>query len=277
MVDIKKPVDQLIDSANEVQAAVSMNVALFTMPELTFASIASIVAAGAMIIGGVFPFIPQYRDIYRSQNADGFSLYVCLNLLIANILRILFWFGKHFELPLLAQSVIMTFTMMALVHLCVTVKHKTEIIKSRQHQFSDVTREHRFLDLDIEHFWQWTDFGSYVQFTAAFTVLMGLLTYLFLGNWVFIETIGFLAVFAEAMLGAPQFYRNFQNKSTQGMSKKMVGMWTMGDVFKTCYFVIREAPPQFWICGSLQVMIDISIFIQVFVYRRNFVPHAAIS
>ena len=57
-------------------------------------------------------------------------------------------------------------------------------------------------------------------------------------------------------------------------SKKMVGMWTCGDIFKTCYFVIREAPPQFWICGSLQVLIDISIFVQVFVYR-NLVAKAA--
>ena len=45
----------------------------------------------AMVIGGVVPFIPQYLDIWRSQNADGFSLFVCLALLIANILRIMFW------------------------------------------------------------------------------------------------------------------------------------------------------------------------------------------
>lgn len=93
---------------------------------------------------------------------------------------------------------------------------------------------------------------------------------------IYVEIIGFLAVFAEAMLGAPQFYRNFQNKSTQGMSKKMVLMWTFGDVFKTCYFILREAPPQFWICGMLQVSIDISIFIQVFIYR-NLSPLASKS
>lgn len=72
-------------------------------------------------------------------------------------------------------------------------------------------------DFQIEHFWKWTDFNSYVQFIAAFSGIMGLVTYIFINNWVYIETIGFLAVFAEAMLGAPQFYRNFTNKSTQGM------------------------------------------------------------
>ena len=56
-----------------------------------------------MIFGGVVPYIPQYRDIARSQNIDGFSPMVCFVLLMANTLRILFWFGRHFELPLLTQ------------------------------------------------------------------------------------------------------------------------------------------------------------------------------
>ena len=48
-------------------------------------------ASGAMIFGGVVPYIPQYYDIYASKNTEGFSTYVCLALLVANILRILFW------------------------------------------------------------------------------------------------------------------------------------------------------------------------------------------
>lgn len=91
-------------------------------------------------------------------------------------------------------------------------------------------------------------------------------------NW-FMETIGFLAVFTEAMLGKlttsnqlrfdfikrnsfqglPQFLRNYKNKSTHGMSFLMVIMWTIGDFYKTTYFILRHAPMQFWICGMLQV------------------------
>jgi uncharacterized protein with PQ loop repeat len=93
-------------------------------------------------------------------------------------------------------------------------------------------------------------------------------------NW-FMETIGFLAVFTEAMLGEfieflstfffatnkrilvapglPQFLRNYKNKSTHGMSFLMVIMWTIGDFYKTTYFILRSAPMQFWICGMLQV------------------------
>jgi len=45
----------------------------------------------AMMVGGVVPYVPQYFAIKGSGNTKGFSLYVCLALIVANILRILFW------------------------------------------------------------------------------------------------------------------------------------------------------------------------------------------
>eukprot|EP00074_Homo_sapiens_P101665 XP_016881491.1 PQ-loop repeat-containing protein 1 isoform X5 [Homo sapiens] len=61
-------------------------------------------AAAAMVFGGVVPYVPQYRDIRRTQNADGFSTYVCLVLLVANILRILFCPYYHFAKPAFSRS-----------------------------------------------------------------------------------------------------------------------------------------------------------------------------
>ena len=49
------------------------------------------ISVGAMVFGGIVPFIPQYRKIHRHRDAEGFSTYVCLVLLVANVLRILFW------------------------------------------------------------------------------------------------------------------------------------------------------------------------------------------
>ena len=43
-------------------------------------------------------------------------------------------------------------------------------------------------------------------------------------------------------------------RSTYGMSLQMVIMWTCGDVFKTSYFYLRNTPPQFFICGAMQVV-----------------------
>nr|XP_019842519.1 PREDICTED: PQ-loop repeat-containing protein 1 isoform X1 [Bos indicus] len=89
-------------------------------------------AAGAMVFGGVVPYIPQYRDIRRTQNAEGFSTYVCLVLLVANILRILFWFGRHFESPLLWQSVVMILTMLLMLKLCTEVRVANELNLKRR-------------------------------------------------------------------------------------------------------------------------------------------------
>ncbi|KAG8190841.1 hypothetical protein JTE90_028338 [Oedothorax gibbosus] len=238
------------------------------------------IAAGAMMFGGVIPYIPQYREIRKTTNADGFSIYVCLVLLIANTLRIIFWFGHPFELPLLLQSIIMNMAMLAMVNLCVHVRNKTLIVPVKSKLFSalgddgktDIKPLHlpsprSYWDFDAKYFWEWTDFLSYLEFLATFTAIVGIFMYFCIEIALVVEAIGFLAVFIEAMLGIPQFYRNFKKKSTLGMSKKMVFMWTLGDIFKTAYFIIREAPTQFWVCGILQVVIDLSILLQVLIYR----------
>nr|XP_054590634.1 solute carrier family 66 member 2 [Nothobranchius furzeri] len=97
-----------------------------------FSTLVSWVAAGAMVFGGVVPYIPQYRDIRRTQNAEGFSTYVCLVLLVANILRILFRFGHYFETLLLWQSIIMIGTMLVMLNLCTNVRLAAELNTKRR-------------------------------------------------------------------------------------------------------------------------------------------------
>lgn len=52
-------------------------------------------------------------------------------------------------------------------------------------------------------------------------------------------------------------------------SVKMVLLWTAGDVFKTTYFVMNESPAQFWVCGSVQILIDVAILLQVLYYGQD--------
>ena len=59
--------------------------------EMSLNTLVTLFASSAMIFGGVVPYIPQYFEIKRTNNAEGFSTFVCLTLLIANTLRILFW------------------------------------------------------------------------------------------------------------------------------------------------------------------------------------------
>lgn len=216
-------------------------------------------AAGAMIFGGVVPYIPQYRDIRRTQNAEGFSPYVCLVLLVANILRILFWFGRHFESPLLWQSIVMILAMLVMLKLCTEVRVANELNVKRR----------LFADFDPHHFWHWSSFADYVQCVLAFTGVAGYVTYLSIESSLFVETLGFLAVLTEAMLGVPQLYRNHRHQSTEGMSIKMVLMWTSGDTFKTAYFLLNGAPLQFSVCGLLQVLVDLAILAQAYTFSRH--------
>lgn len=51
-------------------------------------------------------------------------------------------------------------------------------------------------------------------------------------------------------------------------SVKMVLLWTVGDAFKTAYFVMNDSPAQFWVCGSVQILLDAAILLQVLLYGR---------
>lgn len=76
---------------------------------------------------------------------------------------------------------------------------------------------HALSDFDVKHFWKWSRFRDYTQFLMAFTVTMMMLTALLFEFKVYVETLGFVSLVTEAMLGLPQFYHNFTNKSTAGM------------------------------------------------------------
>ena len=98
--------------------------------------------------------------IQRSQNAEGFSNYVCLTLLIANILRIEFWFGKHFETPLLLQSIVMIICMLTMLELCIRVHSRSIRHHLPVNQVAlpvDERSEKTFMDLRVDYFWKWTE------------------------------------------------------------------------------------------------------------------------
>ncbi|KAM4614541.1 solute carrier family 66 member 2-like [Discoglossus pictus] len=218
-------------------------------------------ASCLMIFGGVVPYIPQYQEIKRTSNADGFSTWVCLVLLVANILRIFFWFGKFFEFPLLLQSILMIITMLTVLNLCCTIQTVNRVS----------TKQYHFTDFDLQYFWKWSRFEDYLQFCFALALSGAVLTYVFLDTAPFVEGVGLVALLMEAGLGLPQLLQNFKNRSTRGMSVKMVLLWTAGDFFKTIYFIIRQTPAQFWLCGTLQICLDAAILLQVYHYSHQ--PH----
>lgn len=61
------------------------------LSDVSISKLAKWIAIGAMTFGGSIPYIPQYREIKRTEDTEGFSLFVCFTLLVANTLRIFFW------------------------------------------------------------------------------------------------------------------------------------------------------------------------------------------
>ena len=73
--------------------------------------------------------------------------------------------------------------------------------------------------------------GLTVVMTVA-TLLVQLFTFGYFG-----QMIGLVSLCTEAMLGLPQIYSNFRNKSVEGLSVQMIMMWFLGDFCKTVYFI----------------------------------------
>ncbi|KAK6725820.1 hypothetical protein RB195_004251 [Necator americanus] len=121
----------------------------------------------------------------------------------------------------------------------------------------------------LNAFWAWHDLTSFIIALAAFTSFWSVLTAALIHFQWYVEALGMVSLLVEASLGAPQLIRNWQRKSTQGMSIPMVLAWLCGDLAKTGYFVATGSPLQFWVCAILQISIDIFILGQVFVYRKN--------
>uniref|UniRef100_A0A8R1Y480 Solute carrier family 66 member 2 n=1 Tax=Onchocerca volvulus TaxID=6282 RepID=A0A8R1Y480_ONCVO len=257
-----------------------------------------------IIFGGSLAYVFQYKEISERKDASGFSLFVCLTLLVANILRIMFWFGKRFELALLAQSIVMLISMMLMLEISVRINRK-HVCKTQ--------RASAWTGQLISHFWQWNDLSSYFILIIAFIIFSSILTYLLNGvllyllsknekqkdqNFpesriaipfrsdlysrskfktpcalfqyvIYVEILGLIALLTEACLGFPQLKQNCSRRSTSGMSIGMVLVWMVGDCGKTAYFIYERSPAQFWLCGIIQIVIDLLIMLQVCCFDKR--------
>ncbi len=81
------------------------------------------------IFGPNFAFISQIIKFRNSKSSEGFSKIVCLLILLANILRIFFWYGKRFDLSLLYQSLVSILMQFFLIYECLKVSKEMHLQK----------------------------------------------------------------------------------------------------------------------------------------------------
>ena len=106
-------------------------------------------------------------------------------------------------------------------------------------------------------------------FVGVFSGVMGMMTLIFSSFSFYVETVGFLSLAIESLLGTPQAISNFRRHSCEGMSPAMIGGWFLGDSFKTVWFIINGEPAQFLMCGIVQLAVDVVILWQYITYRSR--------
>jgi len=200
-----------------------------------------------------FVYADQARSIVKKKDSTGFSRDVCAVLLVANITRCFFWIGRHFELALLVQSVLMILAQLGLLYICLRYRSATspEALGKSARPFG---------------FWQWPTYLQYIEFLAAYIIVMTILILIFGRSDLYVNGLGFLALGLESTLPVPQFYSNFKQRSLYGFRASILVGWVAGDLFKTGYFILQKSPIQFIVCAIFQVSVDFAIVLQRFLY-----------
>jgi len=207
-----------------------------------------------MIIAPTFGYFAQILTFRSLQTSKGFSKTISLILIVSNILRIFFWFGKRFYWALLAQSIAMILMQIYLLY---------ESLK--------YTNLNKYMSVfDYKNFWEWPFIIDYVFFIICFIIILCLLVNIItFQNLIFVELLGSLSAMVEASLAIPQIISNFKHKSTESLSTFLVANWLLGDIIKTFYFLKTFSPIQLVLCGIFQIIIDIGIIFQIFIYEQK--------
>eukprot|EP00300_Choanocystis_sp_HF-7_P008901 c16163_g1_i1.p1 GENE.c16163_g1_i1~~c16163_g1_i1.p1 ORF type:complete len:333 (+),score=41.40 c16163_g1_i1:82-1080(+) len=220
-------------------------------------SLAAVAVNSVIVFGVALIYLPQYLQTRRTGNAEGFTLLVPLILLASNILRIFYWFGERFALPLLGQALVTVIVMLLMLEQTV-----------RYRRIAAATRAHRhIMDMNCAHFWNWDGMTSFVIATMLYVSAVSIITAVAVQSKFMVNVMGYLALGVEALLPVPQYLRNKRRSSTQGLSTLMVLSWFVGDLLKTMYFKLTKAPTPFLCCGVVQCSVDILVLNQIRIYR----------
>ena len=234
-----------------------------------------------MIFSPSLGYLAQGIKFQRTHSSEGFSKYMCLILLFANILRIFFWIGKQFTVVLLYQSCVVILSQFYLIHMSLKYDSNSEsnllpitsIIASEKKKHGSNALLSLFNMKSIVNqklFWKWESELEYYKFTLlfvmAFTMLCKVIGF---NNMYFIDSIGAISAFSESIIAIPQIKENYFTKDCRNISFFMVFTWLIGDIFKTGYYIYTLSPKQLVVCGFFQVSLDITLTSQVFYYNSK--------
>jgi hypothetical protein len=154
-------------------------------------------------------YLPQYFLMRRERSTGIFAKQICYILITANLLRITYWFGNHFELCLLLQSITILSMQLLLLYKFVQISHyhgnasKTLLVQ-------EVTEKHQLFSKVMNQLF-WT------LFPLLWCYSIYLVVFLWMNNIVLTEFTGSLACVFDFILPIPQIINNWKYKSVKGL------------------------------------------------------------
>ena len=232
-----------------------------------FSSIIKYSADILMIFIPSIGYIFQAMKFKQTKSSKGFARFLCLLLLIANILRVFFWFGKKFSLPLLFQAIIVIISQIYLIH--VYLEYQEDLPMKTEKTMNEYLTNWKET-LSPKKIWNWNDEIEYYKFILFIIVFLSIIcTVVGTKNLRFYEILGTLSVSCETFIELPQIKENCMIKNTKNLSGTMVFMWFVGDLFKTTYNLMYKSPMQMIIGGIIMNCEDIILSSQFLVYDEN--------
>lgn len=213
--------------------------------------------------------------IYRKKLSVGFSIDICATMIMASVLRILYYFISPYEKSLLRQLFVMVIVQCVLLKVLLqyrpasynpdTLAELPDIsekwaqlpkLSSSQYNYNSsnfykfsgelayqyflIFAGHIIRLFDVYYrrpgtFWQWIDEYRYWRFILTFTTVFAVLTIMFRQSSVYASFIGILGLFIEALLPLPQILMLQRLKTVENFKVILLVSWLGGDCLKLSY------------------------------------------
>ena len=211
----------------------------------------------------------QGHKFKKKKSSKGFSPNLCLLLLLANIIRIFFWVGKHFSKTLLYQSITVIISQIYLIHYYLKYRENTKKEKTTEASLYERITNWKET-LTPSKVWNWDNEIEYYKFIFFLFFIFSIICIIIgLNNKPFFELLGTISVSIETFIELPQIKENCITKNTKNISWIMVSIWLVGDLCRTGYNLIYHTPIQMIIGGILQNIEDFILTAQVIIYGED--------
>lgn len=241
----------------------------------------------AFLLTPLFSYGLTSYQIYLNKLSSGFSIDVCLIMLISSIFKIIYYMLDPYEITLFRQAVIMIFVQIILLKTALRYLEKpaklyeSEKIINQSSSYLEIVFNHlKYFDNFYQrpyNFWQWFDNHlRFWEFLIGFSLGLTVLSLIFQSSFYFAWLMGFLGLFTESLLPLPQILLMHRVKSVKNFKWVLVLSWLGGDFTKINYLIFGtdQVSGIFMLAALFQTALDFFIAGQYLYYRQieNILP-----